>query len=239
MAISALPVMSTVYGGYAAVFRNIGALMRALLMPLLFGAIVWAFREALESGWFLSTLLTLLALPLACLFAITIHRTVLLGPDSLTNPWSIYWTRRESDYFWWLIILAVVAGLIAIGIALVAWMFPQGTALYVAIFLVTKYFEARLLMVLPSTAVGKRMILSTSWTLTSGNGVRIAIALTIPWAIFVMLLAVIAFVAARTWVGLYIFLVAPLALLTVVVEIAILSLSFRQLQSADFVPDSA
>lgn len=207
-------------------------------MPLLIGAIIWAVREAAESGWFLSSLLWLISLPFATLVAITIHRTVLLGPDSLTNPWSIYWTTRETDFLWWLVILSIVSALVALGIALVAWMFPQGMALSVAIFLVAKYFEARLAMVLPATAVGNRMILSTSWTLTSGNGVWIAIALTIPWVVFVLLMYAISYLAAQTWVGLYIFLIVPLALVTVIVEIAVLSLCYGHLETADFVPDT-
>ena len=135
-------------------------------------------------------------------------------------------------------ILTVISALVALGIALVAWMFPQGTGLAIAIILVAKYFEARLAMVLPATAVGRRMILSTSWTLTSGNGIWMAIALTMPWVIFALLLYAVGYVASQTWYGLYIFLVVPLALLTVVVEIAVLSLCYGHLQHADYVPDA-
>lgn len=208
-------------------------------MPLLFGAILWAIRVAMDAGWFLSALLWIASLPFATLFAIAVHRTILLGPESLTNPWSIYWTRRESDFFSWLVILSVVSALVALGIALVAWMFPQGLALSVAIFLVAKYFEARVGMVLPATAVGKRMILSTSWTLTTGNGVWMAIALSIPWVIFVLLTSLISMIATQTWVGIYIFLLVPLALITVIVDIAVLSLCYRHLETADYLPDMA
>ncbi|MDX1507571.1 MAG: hypothetical protein R3358_04785 [Woeseiaceae bacterium] len=239
MAISALPVLGTVLEAYAAVFRNAAALSRALLVPMLCGAIIWALREAVDSGWLLSSLLWLVSLPFATLAAIAIHRILLLGADSLTNPWSIYWTKRETDFFWWLVILSVVSALVAIGIALVAWMFPQGIVLSTAIFLIAKYFEARLGMVLPATAVGRRMILKTSWTLTSGNGVWMAIALTVPWLIFVLLITLISAIAMQTWVGLYIFLLVPLALFTVIVDIAVLSLCYRHLETADYVPDVA
>ena len=96
----------------------------------------------------------------------------------------------------------------------------------------------RLGLVFPATALGRRQILSNSWTMTIGNGLRLMLALAIPWGIYQLLFWLIEVLSARALPTLMSILAGILALITIAVEIAVLSLAYRHLESADYLPDA-
>ncbi|MFQ5608948.1 MAG: hypothetical protein ACE5F8_01605 [Woeseiaceae bacterium] len=237
--------MTTVAGAYSAVFGRIGALLRAWLAPLLYLAVLVVVSDLAPDNWILTGLFWLLALPPATLFAVATHRVILLGPDSLTNPWSIYWTQRESDFLWWLFVLGIGAALLVVALEVTALMSPQtilGTRVPwlpgLFVFMTATYFVGRLGLVFPATALGRRQILSNSWTLTIGNGARLLVALAVPWGIYKLLLELILAGFAPKLPVVVAIIGGVIALLTVAVEIAVLSLAYRELQTADYVPDA-
>ena len=245
MAISKISVLETVFGGYGAVFANIGALLRAWLAPLLYLAVLVVISDQTPDSWILTALFWLLALPPATLFAVATHRVVLLGPDALTNPWSIYWSKREADYLWWTFVLGFGAALLTLALEVTVLMSPQ--SLFgvrvpwlpdLLVFMTVAYFAGRLGLVFPATALERRQILSNSWTMTIGNGSRIMFALAIPCGVYVLLFWLVEMAAGRALPTLMAILGSILALITIAVEIAVLSLAYRHLESADYIPDA-
>lgn len=187
---SKLPIFSMIFGAYGAVFRNTGTLVRAFMLPTLALLVLSAIQNAMTTGFFKTVLFWIIAMPFATLIAVACHRVVQVGPDSLNNPWSVYWTKRETAYFINLIILSVV-------LLLGSWIFgviflmspetPFGISTpwlgLVLTYIAVAYFQGRFCMVLPVSAVGKNMFLSGSWYLTAGNGPRMTVILLIPLAV--------------------------------------------------------
>lgn len=187
---SKLPILSMILGAYGAVFRNIGTLMRAFTLPALALLVLSAIQDSMSAGFMKTALFWFIALPFTTLIAIACHRVVQLGPDSLNNPWSVYWTKRETAYFINLIILSIV-------LLLGSWIFgviflmspetPFGISTpwlgMVLTYIAVAYIQGRFSMVLPVSAIGKNMFLSGSWYLTAGNGPRMTIILLIPLAV--------------------------------------------------------
>ena len=225
MAISNLSVLESVLGGYSAVFGNIGVLLRAWLVPLLYLAMLVVIADQAPDNWILTVLFWLLALPPVTLFAVATHRVILLGPHSLTNPWSIYWSKREADFLWWTFVLGVGAALLVLTLNVTALMSPQSLfGIRVPwlpdflVFMTAAYFAGRLGLVFPATALGRRQILSNSWTMTIGNGLRLMLALAIPWGIYQLLFWLIEVLSARALPTLMSILAGILALITIAVE---------------------
>ncbi|MCH9694506.1 MAG: hypothetical protein K0U72_08360 [Gammaproteobacteria bacterium] len=187
--IPSLPILSIVLRAYGKVFGNMGALLRAWLIPMLLMIVIDALRRDATYGLLTDFAYSLLEMPVYALAAIACHRIVLLGSDSLTNPWSLHWSRRESMFFYWLFMFAIMLYVAAmlLGVAVLAapdrafgydadWL--GGAIMIVVLF----YLYGRFAMVFPATALDTRMIMSQSWLLTAGNGLRLTITLLLPIA---------------------------------------------------------
>tara|TARA_R110002096_G_scaffold57426_2_gene145611 strand:- start:21807 stop:22538 length:732 start_codon:yes stop_codon:yes gene_type:complete len=235
---SKLPILATLFGAYAEVLKNLGVLVRAALLPALLMLILSVVTNALGSGFLSSVVFWFVSLPSATLIAMSCHRVVLLGPDSLNNPWSLYWTDRETEFFINLIILSGMMFLAKTAFGVIFLMAPE-TAFGMAVpwlgialtYIVVTYVQGRFSMVLPANAVGKKMFLSASWYLTAGNGPRIAVVLLMP--IFILAGVTIAFSQLESDVSLLgVVGIGILYVLTFLVEIAALSLSYKFLQAS-------
>ena len=237
---SKLPILSTVFGAYGAVFGNAGALIRAFMLPFLVLLVLSTIRDSIAAGFIVGLLFWALSLPFVTLIAMACHRVVLLGRDSLNNQWSLYWTERESSFLINVIILSgllFIAGWIFNVIFLMSPERPFGFHTpwlgMVLTYVSLAYVQGRFSMVLPANALGKNMFLSNSWYLTAGNGPRVALVLIIPVAILFAVVTLIgpAVESRLGFVGELIIFV--LYLISFAVEIAALSLSYR------FLDDSA
>ena len=235
-----VPVFSIVFGAYAAVFRNLTAFIQAWFLPGLGMVVLGAIRSPLQNNFLLELFYWLIGLPLLTLVGVACHRIVLLGRDSLTNPWSLYWSKRESSFLTWLLILGVFFYGATQLLGVLFLMSPDSVlgfkTPYLGVFLTyvsVAYLEGRFSMVLPATALDKRFILSNSWRLTAGNGLRIAIAILIPVAVLLILMmyggALMSLLPVIVMTTVLVFLL----FVTVAVEIAVLSKSYR------FLTDSA
>lgn len=230
---SNLPLFSIVLGAYGKVLSNALTLVRAILIPMIALVLVGVLDEATPPGALSWLLYWLLSLPFVTLIAVACHRVVLLGPDSLDNAWSLYWTPRETSFAVWLIYLGIF---LAAATLVFGALSSMSTNLLITVLLTlacVTYLQGRFSMVLPATALGERMRFSNSWYLTAGNGFRIMIALLIPMAIFwgisTALLPILPLSATTI-------LLVPLWLITFLVEIAILSLTYQLLRDSALEP---
>lgn len=235
---SKLPIFATLFGAYAEVFKNLGVLVRAALLPALLMLVLSTVKNAFGAGFLSNFVFWFLSLPSATLIAMSCHRVVLLGPDSLNNPWSLYWTDRETEFFINLIILGGMMLLAKTAFGVIFLMAPE-TAFGMGVpwlgivltYIVVTYVQGRFSMVLPANSVGKKMYLSASWYLTAGNGPRVAIALLLP----ILILAAIVISTSKMSGGVPMLGVIGIGILyvfTFLVEIAVLSLSYKFLQAS-------
>ena len=100
---------------------------------------------------------------------------------------------REWRFVGWLIVLFILYFAIALPAGLIALLLPQALLMISTLWshflalLVTSYFEGRLGMVLPATAIDQRQSLASSWALTRGRGFAIMLALMIPAVVMTLL----------------------------------------------------
>jgi hypothetical protein len=172
------------------------------------------------------------------LFAVICHRLVLLEPQHGDVAMVPGWGRRETLFLAWLaavyvIIMAVVTVAIMVGGAIVANL--ASTSLFESIYgpvaaALGTYLFARMSLVLPATAIDARTTLTQVWWQTQGNGWRLALIVGgLPW-VFAYAVSLISGDEPSTARGV---LVTILATALLVVEIAALSLSYRQLANDD------
>ena len=138
---------------------------------------------------------SLARLPFYVMFATICHRVVLLGESSLTRPWGLFWSMRETRFLGWLCVLAAIMLLVSLPIfylygllipKLPDWAFdwlvlhsPFSISLFMCV-MATTYIDGRFGLILPATAIGKPTSPLRSWRFTAGNGWPIFIALMIP-----------------------------------------------------------
>lgn len=137
-----------------------------------------------------------LSFPFYVLFATNCHRIILLGVDSIPNKLGLYWSHDQTRFLGWVIVLAIIGFIVGIPAGIVAAVFvgfgvmvPPWTYSLLGTMMST-YFEGRLGLVFPATAVGKRIGLGDSWRWTRG----------IDWAIFFALMIPIAITQAASFV---------------------------------------
>lgn len=134
--------------------------------------------------------LGLLSVPFFVLFATNCHRVILMGQDSLPNRFGLYWSYNETRFLGWTFVLGLIAGLVALPVHFIPGILLEFDyyeySLWIFTYLgmvVSTYFDGRLGLVLPATAVGDRMSLGESWHTTKPVGWAIFFALVIPIAI--------------------------------------------------------
>lgn len=191
-----------------------------------------------EMRWFAAILANALYGLLFTVFAVTCHRLVLLDPESVARNWRPRWTLRETRFFLWIVgfwLVALVVGLAALTAVLNAWMAAAGgdagvqfewmqLAIQVPLF----YVFGRLCMLFPATAVDQdpRPTLAWAWRLTRDNGWRLLIVVgALPW-LFSWLVGMVYRSNATSFEWL---LVSLLAMALFAVEVAAVSISYREL----------
>ena len=181
-------------------------------------------------------LLQLTTLPLYALFAIVVHRVVLLGEDSLPDRWGIFWTDRETRFLGWLTGIWFLYFALSLPTAVLARVFSEETTGWnvawvatILSYILIAYFHGRFSLVLPATAIDGRSNFRESWAMSRGKGMIIAMALVIPamilipieWALYGAVDDTFRPIADLVWM----LLVLPIF----AVEIAIISLAFDKL----------
>lgn len=234
-----LNVAKVVVGAFVVPWWNRRAFVRALAVPLISLAslsLAWKFTwEHLPklSHWLLYALYVVLF----TLFAVTCHRLVLLDPQSAVAGVAPRWTWRETRFLFFIFAVWLVSAIIvAVLMTLVLNMFlsraplePNSSWLRwirAAGEIPMLYLVARFCFVFPATAIDKRINLKLSWELTRNNGWRLFVVVSVlPWAISHAVSLLYRGEASALEVVLLTFLGSAL----LAVEVAALSLSYREL----------
>lgn len=159
------------WGAIAMVLEYKTRLLKALIIPA-FLVMIIDTASVYSTNSIGSVLLLFLTGLTYTLFAITIHRIILLGSSSVA-PWGVLqWSKREMSFLVYLIALiaiciipATLFGLIAqsTNIDYGAFMFFIG----IAVTIVLAWLVGRLSLVFPAIAVEDEASFSRSWQLTS------------------------------------------------------------------------
>lgn len=212
------------------------ALLPALVLPVAgIIALAWIFDVIGAGG--LNTIVWWLAyVPFYVLFAVSCHRTVILGADHLPSPWGIFWTRRETVFLGWVLgvtLLTVAASLVTGFLVLLMPVEDGNSALRwirdASMYLFASYFILRFSMVLPASALDHRVTFGESWAATKGHGITLAIAVGIPVGIATLIVMALDFVIGNYELLLFSLPYWVVTFVLMAVEIAVLSIAYKYL----------
>lgn len=213
-------IKKILFGAFYTVYSYRGHLARALLVP-------FAFLVAVETSafWDIPALVDWMLYPVAwaiyAIIAITTHRVVLLGPESVPK-WGIKsWSRRET-YF---ILHAVGIGLILLPLALLGAIPIIGSIAAVAIYL---WLLGRLSLAFPGIAIDKGVTFKLSWELTANHQIPMVLVILVP-PILLGIPTLLLELAPYGW-----FLSNVFSSLIVVFEIAALSLAYQVITEVEY-----
>lgn len=208
------------FGAFYTVFRYRGHLARALLLPF----VVLVAVEA-TAFWELPILVEWALLPLVwaiyAIFAITTHRVVLLGAESVPKWGVTSWSKRET-YF---ILHLMGIGLVLFPLALLSVIPVIGSIAAIAIYL---WLLSRLSLVFPGIAIDKGVTFKLSWKLTENYQIPVFLVILVPPILF-SIPALLLQLAPYGW-----FLSNVFSSLIVVFEIAALSLAYQAIISTEY-----
>jgi hypothetical protein len=118
------------------------------------------------------------------LFAMSCHRVVLAGEDSIPNRWGLYWTARETRFVGWSLVIVLITIPLGIVVQLILiplkGLIPADPLVLQVVSVPVYYVMARFMLILPATAVDQRLSLNRAWDLSRGNGWRLMLATGVP-----------------------------------------------------------
>lgn len=193
---------------------------------------------------------------ISALFAIVIHRSVLLDEPASTSRWFLQLGKRERVFMGWSFLIGGgMWGIVAIGTTLIMaleaplnlwgsnlfnhmeqtypWLENIGQTILIALggftigFLVS-YFSARTSLILPAIALDRPQNLEWAWTISRPHTMRLAVlAGVIPIASFLFQTLGSIWISELLWEPAYQVLSAFVYCVLLMLEITILSLSYR------------
>ena len=234
-----LPVFNTVLMIAAALKQNWQSLLVSLVIPAASILIVEAVTADLfPNGFFYAFLTWALSAPFYALFAVVVHRTVILGSESLPNRYGIFWSARETRFVGWTIALFILtlglAFFIGIGATILAGALPPGPLTFLVLFgvwFVVAYIYTRLSMLFPATAIDDATSFERAWQLTDGNGIRmIVVMLLTVGVVFALTLGIAHLISAGFFAQIVNVL---LSFVVMLVGVCAVSVTYRQLISIE------
>ncbi len=259
---ASLPIGATLKAVVRVVWQSKRPLAQAVLIPsLVLGLVAFTFSELLRREVATLTieqfvyhfLLTfgaslLIGGLVGAVLAVSCHRIILIGANSLPNRWGVFWSKRELRFFGWVFLLGIPSFLaamvwwIALG-QLADWGSTSAAAIMAAPVQNTFYSAVVALviasvgLVLPAIALDERPSLKAAWKLARGNVLRLAAVLVIPIllvdVLFIMLNWALRDILSITFASPIFPFIALfkgfIGSLLGVIEIAALSVSYRPL----------
>ncbi|MBN2466954.1 MAG: hypothetical protein JXD19_02285, partial [Deltaproteobacteria bacterium] len=212
-------------------------LAKALLVPII-GMLLLRFISLSSDesqGVLLMSFLFAAQILLFTIFAVTCHRLVLLGDDSVPPYGLQTWTGRETRFVGWFLELIFI--FVAITILLVVPLGFMGSLLgggdsqplwFMYLFCIPGlYVLSRLSIILPAIAIDKREDLLWAWRVSKGNGGRLFIVAGILPVLFSLIQIIPSLYAKSLLVHI---LVGLLGFVLMAVEMTALSLSYQVLR---------
>jgi hypothetical protein len=235
-----------IVGAFLVPWLHRKAFARALAVPL---ALIVGFSVLwhVVPGLYTSPVALWLSIPiygiLFTLFAVTCHRLVLLDANQVARSWWPQWSRRETRFFSWIGLLwlsGVIAGLAVLTFLFNFSKFVIGTSdaawLEYAVYgvqLPLLYAFARFCMLFPATALDRMASLRWSWDLTRDNGWKLVVVVGgLPFVFSVL----VSFFYRSGATAAERLLLTAAAVALFAVEIAAVSLSYRELTRYDAIP---
>lgn len=208
------------FGSFYTVYNFRGHLARALLLPFTLLVVIQA-TAFLDTPAYMDWILSPIAWAIYAIFAITTHRMVILGPESVPKWGITSWSKRET-YF---ILHAVGVGLLLLPLAVLVVIPVVGPVIAVAIYL---WLLGRLSLVFPGIAVGKGVTFKLSWELTSNYQIPMLLVILVPPLILTIPTLVLG-LAPYGW-----FISSVFSCFIIVFEVAALSLAYQAITSIEY-----
>ncbi len=184
-AVQDLPIGDTVKAAYGSVLSGFPGLVRVALVPLAMSILLYGLQLALRGSTVVAILVELLLLVPYTLFAVSWHRTVLLGQAAPPMPMAPVWQSRHWRFLGYtLIVTAISYGFTLLYGPFVAPIVTDGSApspwlglLLMFMLLFGTYVVLRLSFVFPAVAVDESYRFADSWRHTKGQGLRLMAAM--------------------------------------------------------------
>lgn len=241
-----LNVAKVALGAFLIPWWNRAAFGRALVIPLavlVTFTLSWYFAgEHLPmpdvTSWVLYVAYWFLFVP----FAVTSHRLVLLDAQTIASRMVPRWSWRETRFFLWMAAVGLIFAGMVYGVAtflLSLWMpwmpeiEPNSTWFQwsvVAAKLPAFYVFGRLCLIFPATAVDRKVDLKWAWASTRKNGWRLVLIVgVLPWLVS----SAVTLLYRENATALETIVLTVLGCALIAVEIAAISLSYRELTKGD------
>lgn len=169
-----------------------GILLLAILIPTIAISIIEHLNLVVDFPWFLRLIGFAFYLVAISLVAVSCHRIILLGPDSMVTKWGVYWDNDLLNYIGALIFVAVCTAIIAVVLMFPMMAFvmmfsaagglfePLNFLMLALVWVCIAYVMARISILLPARAVGDTTSFAKLFDLSKGNGWRLTIATMLP-----------------------------------------------------------
>lgn len=207
-------------GAFYYVAKNRVVLAKALAIPFIFLVALDAI-SFLDLDTATGYLIDFISLFINVIFAITVHRVVLLGPDSISQWGFVNWSKRETFF---------LIHLIGIGLALlpsIAFAYiPVLGPLLALIFMC--WILGRLSLVFPGIAIDKGVGFKLSWELTKKHQMLMfLIVIVLPILIALPFYAIMTALSLILEVPQIMYLKSLVMAAVLVFEIAALSMTYQ------------
>ena len=186
-----------------------------------------------QMGSLAEFVILVLYVPAFTVFAVTCHRLILLGDDSVPNYGLMKWSKRESRFIGWSLLgyfawfaISMLVMFFSVGLTGSLQALPVTWVEYApyCMLIPGTYLIARFSLLLPATAVDQRHDLTWAWAVTEKNGWRLVLLVgVLPIALWYGL----SYLLERSVI--VDFVIYAVGCVLYVVEVAALSLSFQYL----------
>ncbi|WP_423896790.1 hypothetical protein [Candidatus Pelagadaptatus aseana] len=208
-------------GAAYSVYYYRSALLKALLFPFIV-YIVFELAYGANVHPVANFIFGVLSILIHVNVAITTHRMLLLGPDSVPE-WGINrWSKRETLFAFHMLFLILLLCLIVIPLAFIP---TVGMTLGVLVFF---WLACRFSLAFPGIAVNEAVSFKLSWKLTQRHQFPLAVVLII----FPLVLFIPHYVIMLFLLGEYFSLIFSMA--TTVLEVAALSMAYRHIKQEEY-----
>jgi hypothetical protein len=147
-----------VIGAFGYIYEYKSALAKALLLPLLLMVAI-SYLELQSSNFSILIILMVVSMFIYAIFAITTHRIILLGPQSVPT-WGMYkLTKREARF----VLYAIGLGLLTVPFSVFVFIPFIGVIFFL---LAMFYLMGRLSLVFPAIATDNPLTFAGSWEAT-------------------------------------------------------------------------
>ena len=182
-----LPVLAILAASFTVPWSNRARFFQALIITLSILVVIdFVYSQVQQEDGVEFFLYILVNSIVYVCFAVTCHRLVLLGGDSVPRLGIFRWSQREFRFLLWGLKIGVVFFILFMIILLSVYVVfdPEEeliTPILVIILAPFAYFLSRVILLFPSTAADKDYDLRWAYKLTEGNGFQMmAIVVLIP-----------------------------------------------------------